>query len=73
MKLTACKQVVCSFVLFAHLFCLLIYPASKKKVTQLDGHTHRHTEESELKPQHEGNKNSRDQRDQGSAQEGKLE
>jgi len=31
--------------------------------------THKHTEESELKPQHKENKNSRHQRGQGAAQE----
>lgn len=42
-------------------FCLLVYPASKNRA-QLNGHTHKHTEDSELKPQHEENKNSWDQR-----------
>lgn len=32
-------------------------------------HIHKHIEESELKPQHEENKNSRDQRGQGAAWE----
>lgn len=58
--------------LFASRFYLLIYPGSKKKVTQLDRHTYTNTEESELKPQHKENKNSRDQRGQGAAWEGKL-
>lgn len=47
-------------------FCLLIYSASKKEEAQLNGHTRTNTE---LKPQHKENKNSRDQRGQGAAQE----
>lgn len=41
-------------------------------MAQLDRHMHTDTEESELKPQHKEDKNSRDQRGQGAAWERKL-
>lgn len=54
-------------------FCLLIYPASKKEGSAEWTHKHKHREEPELKPQHKGNKNSKDQRGQGAARERELE
>lgn len=51
-------------VLFAHLFSQKEKGGSAKWT-----YTHEHIEESELKPQHKENKNSRDQRGQGAAQE----